>query len=139
MNARERQEAIYRAEGPVVASTRQFTSEADVIGFVVDVAEAEGVAVPAVSWAHGNTRPNQGQATAGEILLASPERSGPLSAAVVLHEIAHVLVGCGQGHSQLWLGRYLDLIRTHLGVEAWATLAFDLDAQGITGFLPQTA
>ncbi|HVA44001.1 MAG TPA: hypothetical protein VNF50_11005 [Acidimicrobiales bacterium] len=58
-----------------------------------------------------------GPAPAGAIVLLAP---GHLTQAVLLHELAHVLAGPGEGHSAGFLTVQLELVRNEMGFGAYA-------------------
>lgn len=79
----------------------------------------------------------QAPGPAGAVVLLAP---GHLTQAVLLHELAHVLAGPGEGHGAGFLAVQLELVRNEMGVEAWVDYRAALSRRAeLAGLVPSTA
>jgi putative metallohydrolase (TIGR04338 family) len=124
MTADPQQARVYAAEAALEPLARRFTGVAEVVAFLQHVVADEAVGarwpraeVPEVRIGPPNL--SCSYATDDGLMVL---RRDHLDAVSVLHEFAHTLE-VGDGHGTRFATAFAFLVRRHVGVDAWASLA----------------
>lgn len=131
---RERQQATYRAEETLSGTGRRFANVAEVQRYVDELTE-EPWFQDAWNWVTGveiqRLRVNRaicaGASYAEDLLIGLVVLEEP----IVLHELAHLCAGRGQGHGERFTVAFLALVRARMGFHAYGALRAALEAEGV--------
>ncbi len=123
-----RQLTIYSVETATVDRlSRRFGTRRETEDYLAEVGERWGVLVPEVQWRSSSANYSVACLDTKTMLLLPRHKL----VSVVLHELAHFIVGEGHGHDGVWMSRYLELIRGEMGINAWAEFRLALNESGI--------
>lgn len=130
MNARERQEAVYRAEAVLVGQGRRWADVRGAKAYADELAHDERILE---RWATlGDVEVQRLRSSKWDGVASA--RSGlvrlkALEERVLLHEMAHVATP-GTGHGPEFIGAFCELVRLRMGFFAYTDLCRALAAEG---------